>query len=314
MILFGIVLLFMASYFSNKVYKIAAFERIAAILLPITVGSIVAGLFENSEISFGVVIGSNIIYLLVVTGINMMIDNEYKSDGNFIVNLNYGIIMMIIILFLSGDYLLQSSVKFNYISKYDGIIIILLNMIFTLYTGYGYIKENINKFIQKIKNVVKNDKKEILLVVLNIICNIIGTSVIVKSVIMYSGGIKIRQNIIGVCILPIVINIPNIISTIIFNIGEVKKEYKKEIQKDNNIKNISDKYIMACILSTLGLGISSIINNIHITIYNIYDLIYICVSYIIVWGLCKLRKIKTKSIGCIMVSIFLVYMINVCIR
>lgn len=314
MILFGMVLLFMASYFSNKVYKIAAFERIAAILLPITVGSIVAGLFENSEISFGIVIGSNIIYLLVVTGINMMTDNENERDNNLIVTLNYGIIMMIIILFLSGDYLLQSYVKINYISKFDGIIIILLNIIFILYTGYGYIKENINKLIQKIKNVVKNDKKEILFVALNIICNIIGTSVIVKRVIMYSGGIKIKQNIIGLCILPVVINVPNIISIIKYNISKENKEDKKEIQRENNKKNISHKYIMACILSALGLGISSIINNIHITIYNIYDLIFICISYIIVWGLCKFRKIKTKSIGCIMVSIFLVYMINVCIR
>lgn len=305
MILFGMVLLFMASYFSNKVYKIAAFGRIAAILLPITVGSIVADVFENSEISFGIVIGSNILYLLVVTGINMMIDNKYKINENFIILLNYGIIIMIIILFLSGDYLLQLSAKNNYISQYDAIIILLLNVIFILYVIKVYKKEN----KKDIDIIVKNNKKEIIFMIFNVICSIIGSAIITKKIVMYSSMINMRQNIIGLCILPVVVNMPNIISMIIYNMKEVSSE-----NKEKSIRNNCELYITAGILSTLGLGISSLINCLSITMYNIYDLIFICVSYIVVWGFYKLRNIKTKTIGCVMVSMFIVYIINVCTR
>ncbi len=266
--------------------------------------SISASLQGESNITISDIIGSNYFNLLVVCGVCSIFYPLQMDEDTIKKKFPFLIFSGVLLLFLAADYLLHGKNVINYLSKTDGII--LLCIFFGLYGNIIWknrnkeTNNNITDFIEEYKNYPK--WKTALFIVIGFIILKIGGDIVLNCAIGITTKIKLNQDLIGFTIISIGAGLPELVTSIL-SIKKGKAEFA--------IGNIIGSTIINILLI---LGISIIIRPIPIEINHVYDCIFLSLVNIITWlFVVKTQQLK-RTQGCIMISLYIVYVIFVCMR
>lgn len=329
----------------NKIYINIFSVLILVLILGLSV------MKENSDILMGTLIGSSLFQLLAIGGVNKLNrleekkissreflrkknDIEYeeeKSKIRYRSNVQYLIFCVIFLLFLSADYLLRGEKIQNMLGRIDGIILILLFVVY-LYVMQDGEQKGIIRFLKghlfkerKEKLVEEHNSKKNLISI--IICFlIIGIAIIAGGFLLMESvpkiGIElgITQYVIGVTIMTWCINIPTIISNIIENIqdSDCENSFIEEYQTQNRIsgkennndfmETVSNKIIFSI---TFLLGLLVLIRPIRITNYIVYDLIIFGIISLLIQ---LIEKIDNRLAGSSMATAYIGFIVYILMR
>ena len=82
-----------------------------------------------------------------------------------------------------------------------------------------------------------------------------------------------------------------------------------DLRKQNVSYKESEIIAISINICLLTIGISALIKDIRINIYNLYDIMFIPIVYFIVWILVKCERVKERVIGCTILTMYLAYII-----
>lgn len=275
--------------------------------LPECAVSVTAALRENNDIAISNVVGSNFFNLLVVCGVCAMIQPLPIDKSTLKKEFPFSIFAEILLLFLSADYLLHGIHSVNLVSRIDGIILLVLFAIFISST----IQNAMNA--RKQENSVESEKevhgekdlsviKAILFIIIGVVAIKYGGDMVVDSASKIATDFRLSQNLIGLTIVAVGTSLPELVTSVVA---------ARKGESDMAVGNVVGSNIFNVLFI---LGISSTIHPISVVMNNIYDLIFLCIGSILVWAFTfQGGKIKRLH-GCGMVSLYIIYMIFVCIR
>lgn len=326
LILCSLVLLTAGFFCLDKEYKlitsnknkynwlIAAFLKIAAISIPAGTVCISACIIGNSGILTGILLGTAMFMLLVVVGKIFLTDGnifDRREIDNLSVSLSYAVFVTALLLYLSGNYLSRENIKNNQITWNEGLILIILFMAYMLLQLINIIKicryQNTG-FLTVLKDIMGYIRKEIisirniLLFIFSIVLTATGAILVTVSSYQVAAEMGISQNIFSVFINVIIVNMPVVvICNKMFCTGA-----------GNILYDVSGIISVSCNLLILMTGIASVIcGSIKITIYNIYDILFLALSYLIVWICIKIQRISIRLVGCLMITLYIGYIVFV---
>lgn len=270
--------------------------------LPELAVSISAGLQGNNDIAISNVIGSNLFNLLVVCGVCSLIQALPIDKGTLRKEFPFSIFAGIILLFLAADYLLHGKMAVNQLSRIDGIILFILFIFF-----FGSLIKTAWNDREKIHS-EEDDEKEIplwkciVLIIIGIAAIKFGGDMVVDNASEIAAVFGLSQNLIGLTIVAIGTSLPELVTSIIA---------AKKGETDIAVGNVIGSNIFNILLI---LGVSSLLHPIFVGMNNVYDLIFLSITNILIWlFVYKSGKVK-RLLGCGMISMYLIYMIFVCIR
>lgn len=274
--------------------------------LPECAVSITAGISGNNDIAISNVIGSNFFNLLVVCGFCSMIKPLPIDRNTLKKEFPFSIFAGILLLFLAADYLLHGKKTVNQVSRTDGIILLVL---FAFFLG-NMIKNAMKARSEEIVIEAKKDNEEkeksviecILLALIGIVAIKYGGDMVVNSASGIATTFGLTQNLIGLTIVAVGTSLPELVTSVVA---------ARKGESDMAVGNVVGSNIFNILLI---LGISSSLHPIAVSMNNIYDLIFLSVTNIVVWAFAyKGGKIKRLH-GCGMVALYIIYMIFVCVR
>ncbi len=256
--------------------------------IAISFKSISAG---NGSMALSNVVGSCIINVLMIIGIAAIISPiKVKNDT---INKEVPLLCLITLIFsiLVLDSTLVSSMP-NTITRFDGIILLLLFMIFVFYL-YNIVKEHKNKGRAKPKYGMV---KSIILVIISIFVVAKSSDLIVDNAVIIANNLGVSHKIITMVIIVIGTSLPELTMTV-----RSAKKHEFDIALGNiigtNIFNI-------CIV--LGLPLT-IYGDVPISDFGIIDFVILFTSTVVLYIFAKTDKKLNKSEGIVMFLIFVCY-------
>lgn len=312
----GFVLLIKgADFFVDGSAGVAKILRIPGIIIGLTIVamgtslpecavSVTASLSKNNDIAISNVVGSNFFNLLVVCGVCSMIQPLPIDKGTLKKEFPFSIFVEILLLFLSADYLLHGKKVIDQVSRLDGILLLVLFVIFLLVTVKSALSaRNSNSDQEKEQEEKKLSVFQcIFFILLGIVAIKYGGDMVVNCASKIADNFGLSPNMIGLTIVAVGTSLPELVTSVVAS---------RKGQSDMAVGNVVGSNIFNVLLI---LGISSTIHPIQVALYSIYDLIFLCIGSIMVWVFAfkggKLNRIH----GCSMVSIYIIYMIFVCVR
>lgn len=256
--------------------------------IAISFKSISAG---NGSMALSNVVGSCIINVLMIIGLAAIISPiKVKNDT---INKEVPLLCLITLIFsiLVLDSTLVSFMP-NTITRFDGIILLLLFMIFVFYL-YNIVKEHKNKSRSKPKYGMV---KSIILVIISIFVVAKASDLIVDNAVIIANNLGVSHKIITMIIIVIGTSLPELTMTV-----RSAKKHEFDIALGNiigtNIFNI-------CIV--LGLPLT-IYGDVPISDFGIIDFVILFTSTVVLYIFAKTDKKLNKSEGIIMFLIFVCY-------
>lgn len=323
-LLVGFILLIKgADLFVNGSSGIAKIFHVPSIIIGLTIVamgtslpecavSITAALKGNNDIAVSNVVGSNFFNLLVVCGVCSIIKPLPIDQRTLKKEFPFSIAIGFLLLLLSADFLLKGKKSVNCLSIIDGVILLILFLIFLGFMIQSTIKAQ-NDFEKKIEsNECKENKKDkpkmiscllcIVFITIGIVAIKYGGDLVVDSASDIAEGFGLSQNLIGLTIVAVGTSLPELVTSIVAaRKGESAMALGNVV--GSNIFNV-----------LLVLGISSLIHPIAVSANSIYDLIFLGVTSIVVWFFAYTKEKLVRWHGFIMIGLYVGYMIYVCMR
>jgi len=246
---------------------------------------------NNGSMAIANVVGSCIINVLLVIGLAAIVSPiKVKNDT---IRKEMPLLCFITLIF---SLLILDSVAFdflpNIITRFDGIILLLLFMIFVFYL-YNIVKEHRNKNREK---PIYSIPKAIFLLVISIIIIVYSSDIIVDNAVIIAENIGISHKIITMVVIVIGTSLPELTMTV-----RSAKKHEFDIALGNiigtNIFNI-------CIV--LGLPVT-IFGNVEIIDFGIIDFVVLLASSIMLLIFAKTDRRLNKTEGIIMFLVFVCY-------
>ena len=256
--------------------------------IAISFNSVIA---NNGSMAIANVVGSCIINVLLVIGLAAIISPiKVKNDT---IKKEMPLLCLITLIF---SILILDSVAFdflpNFITRLDGVILLLLFMIFIVYL-YNIVKEHRNKNKDK---PLYSIPKALFLLIISIIIICYSSNIIVDNAVIIAESLGISHKIITMVVIVIGTSLPELTMTI-----RSAKKHEFDIALGNiigtNIFNI-------CIV--LGLPVT-IFGNVEITDFGIVDFIVLFAASVILLVFSKTDRKLNKTEGIIMFLIFICY-------
>lgn len=288
--------------------------------------SVVSILKGNSEILMGILVGNSLFQLLAMGGINRLLTVEDRkkqfsfshllqkkkkefqtAEALFAVshersNIHYLIFCIILVLFLSADYLLRKNSNQNVLSQIDGGILILLFILFVYAVRNG--EENGNK--------TENLMGKIAVYIILAAITAAGAILLIESLSKIGIEFGISQYSVGLTGIAWSMNFTNILLGILNNYQKADEENqggnRSLLTESDYFERIANQIIFSF---TFLLGIAVIIRPIVITNYIVYDLIFYAVILLFVW---LLKKIDNRLAGSSLATVYIVFVVSVLIR
>lgn len=234
--------------------------------------------------------------ILLILGICAMTGKMKIYRGVMQQDFSYLIFVEIILLYLSADYLFHGKHSMRILSGIDGVILFAFFMVYLYIIGkktYRGIKNDEN---------VKIDLTAILICGLGIIITTAGGIMMLLSVdkIVIPGLLKkyAGKEFIKILIM--------IIPNIFISIWSIKNR-----EPDLILGNLLG-YSMTCL--TGAVGVAAMINPIVISVSGIYNMIILCCGSIMVWLFAYKDQQLNRFHGCVMGTVFVVYMVSMVMR
>ena len=247
--------------------------------------SITSSIAGQNDMALANVVGSNFFNILIVLGVSCIIStlpvekNTIKKDTPFL-------------LFVSG-LLLILSIDLN-ISRIEGFIFLAIFTYFLIDT----VKTAKNSD-SKVEDVPSEDSpmfKTILLCILGIIGIVLGVDMVVKSASSIAKSFGMSDNLVGLTIVAIGTSLPEFVTSVV----AVRKG-----ENDIAIGNIIGSNIFNILFV---LGLSTFINPISISMFALFDVIFMILITILLFIFIKSKNSLIKSKGFIFIVIYIAYM------
>lgn len=244
--------------------------------MPELMVSLTSALEGHSDISIGNVIGSNLCNLLLILGLTSLIAplKFQKNTQKYEIPIMVDATILVFILANVG----------KSISRFDGLIISIVFIMFILYTIFSA-KKSMNN---DIKQEAKKDKKQnafmaILKIVLGIVLLKIGGDVSVDNAIIVARELGVTEKVIGLTIIAIGTSLPELITSVV-------AAHKGDI--DIAIGNIVGSNIFNVLLI---LGVSSVISPITYSLSYNFEFIYVIIASILLYMFAATGKKYTMT-------------------
>lgn len=244
--------------------------------MPELMVSLTSALEGHSDISIGNVIGSNLCNLLLILGLTSLIAplKFQKNTKKYEIPIMVDATILVFILANVG----------KSISRFDGLIISIVFIMFILYTIFSA-KKSMNN---DIKQDTKKDKKKnafmaILKIVLGIVLLKIGGDVSVDNAIIVARELGVTEKVIGLTIIAIGTSLPELITSVV-------AAHKGDI--DIAIGNIVGSNIFNVLLI---LGVSSMISPITYSLSYNFEFIYVIIASILLYMFAATGKKYTMT-------------------
>lgn len=253
--------------------------------------SITSSIAGQNDMALANVVGSNFFNILIVLGVSCIIStlpvekNTIKKDTPFL-------------LFVSG-LLLIFSIDLN-ISRIEGFIFLAIFTYFLIDT----VKTAKNSD-SKVEDVPSEDSpmfKTILLCILGIIGIVLGGDMVVKSASSIAKSFGMSDNLVGLTIVAIGTSLPEFVTSVV----AVRKG-----ENDIAIGNIIGSNIFNILFV---LGLSTFINPISISMFALFDVVFMILITILLFIFIKSKNSLIKSQGFIFIGLYIAYMTYTIIR
>ncbi|WP_198923174.1 sodium:calcium antiporter [Methanosphaera sp. WGK6] len=252
--------------------------------------SITSALTNSNAIAISNILGSNVFNLLLVIGITALI---YKIDIQEVsVKQDFPILLV------SGILLLLTIITGQIISRFEGILFLILIIIYVLYLITKAKKESKN---MPVGTTHLSNIRIILYIIFGLAFIIFGGDLVVDASKNIALSLGMSETLVGLTIVSIGTSLPELITS-------VTAAYNKqtEIALGNAIGS--------CLFNILFIvGLTTSITPIITTNIMVIDTIIMLVVVIITYLLAYDRDFDRKD-GLIMVTLFIIYMIYIIIR
>ena len=257
--------------------------------LSISFSSMLSG---NASISLANVIGSCVVNVFLVIGIAALIRPIEMKDGTVKSELPLLLLTTSVFCILLANRLLSNE-TFKFLYRIDGILILLVFLMFIVYLR---------------KLIVNNDKRKergtpkynlvvsILLCLLTLVVIYFASELLVKSAVNVADSFGISEKVITMVVIVIGTCLPELIVTVT---AALKKEFDMAIGNiiGTNIFNI-------CVV--LGLPLA-IFGKLQIVDFDFIDIFAVFFATILLYGFSKSSKSLSKIEGVLLLSMFIVY-------
>lgn len=269
--------------------------------LPELVVTVVSSANNSTDIIVGNVIGSNICNLLLVLGVIAVLKPIKFEKSTIKQNLPFliGITALVLIMGLG----LFSKYKLVF-TKFDGIILLIIAIIYFLYPIIEYIKiqKANNNSIEKENNDSKNNNliQSIIYILLGGFALKYGGDFVVDSATAIATTLNVSERVISLTIVALGTSLPELATAIV---AIIKKD--EELAEGN--------IIGSCIINfCLILGLGATLSNLPITTAYIENLILLLVSSILIWlySFGNKNNTLTRGNGMILLIIYLIYSVR----
>ena len=271
--------------------------------------SAISSLEGSNEIAVGNVLGSNLFNTLMVLGVTTIImaltikKSEVKRD--FSIN----ILVTILLLLLTFTTLLGG--KDNYISRLDGIVLLIGCISYITYLILSVKKgkvssENVQEELALESTNEISIFKSIFKLVIGVAGIVIGGQIVVDSATSIATSLGMSEKLVGLTIVAIGTSLPELVTYVV---AAIKGE------EDIALGNILGSNIFNILLI---IGLSSAISPIAVSSNLIFDFVFLIVVTLIIGIMIFINKSEEKRFGkkegIILVVFYVIYMIYIIIR
>ena len=271
--------------------------------------SAISSIKGSNEIAVGNVLGSNLFNTLMVLGVTTIImaltikKSEVKRD--FSIN----ILVTILLLLLTFTTLLGG--KDNYISRLDGIVLLIGCISYIAYLILSVkrgkiVSENIQEELALESTNETSIFKSILKLIIGVAGIVIGGQIVVDSATSIATSLGMSEKLVGLTIVAIGTSLPELVTSVV---AAIKGE------EDIALGNILGSNIFNILLI---IGLSSAISPIAVSSNLIFDFVFLIVVTLIIGIMIFANKSDEKRFGkkegIIIVALYVIYMIYIIIR
>lgn len=273
--------------------------------MPELMVSLNASIKGLSDISVGNVIGSNLANLLLILGVTSIIKPLVFKRETKLIESPFTLFITILF-FIFANYSIFGDI--NVISRGEGIVLLLLCILFIIYNlimakkGNEFDREKV-KINKKEENKI-NIWKSLIMIIIGIIGLKFGGDFVVENVRELAISFGISEKLVSLTIVAFSTSLPELITSITAT---------KKGEEDMAIGNIIGSQILNILLI---IGVSSVISPITYSIsYNMDLYILIAASILFVlYPFIGKKDTMTRYNGILFVCIYILYMINLVIK
>lgn len=271
--------------------------------LPETSVSIAASMNNQNTLAVSNVVGSNIFNLMVVLGVCAVIA-ELKVSKD-VLKRDYPFSVLCAIL------LLVAGVIGMTLGRMDGIIFLVIFAVFIFYLIKSALDARKRGEISEKEREMNEEMEEMEdLPVWKCILYIVGGAIAIKyggdwvvdsaSVIATSFGIS--ATLVGLTICSVGTSLPELVTSIV-------AARKNEL--DMAVGNVVGSNVFNILMV---LGIAATVSPIAFLTENIIDIVVLLVFSLITWVLCVTQKKLSKKEGILMLTLYVIYLVYICVR
>ena len=271
--------------------------------LPETSVSIAASMNNQNTLAVSNVVGSNIFNLMVVLGVCAVIA-ELKVSKD-VLKRDYPFSVLCAIL------LLVAGVIGMTLGRMDGIIFLVIFAVFIFYLIKSALDARKRGEISEKEREMNEEMEEMKdLPVWKCILYIVGGAIAIKyggdwvvdsaSVIATSFGIS--ATLVGLTICSVGTSLPELVTSIVA---------AKKNELDMAVGNVVGSNVFNILMV---LGIAATVSPIAFLTENIIDIVVLLVFSLITWVLCVTQKKLSKKEGILMLTLYVIYLVYICVR
>lgn len=303
LLVFGFVILIKgADWFVDGASAVAGNFKISKMLIGLTivafgtsapefavsVKSLISG---SGDIVLGNVVGSNILNILLITGLSACIHTLTVKNNTVRKELPITMMMSALLVVLLSDSIFDKNLT-NMFSRGDGITLILFFLVFIYYL----ISMMRNKTEDEVEENIMKLPKAVFLTVLGIAGIVIGSNFVVDSASYIATALGVSERMIGLTIIAMGTSLPELVTSVI---ATKKGEYDIAIGNvvGSNIFNIG---------MVIGLPVA-LFGTIPNVTYNVVDLVMMLVSAILLFIFSYNDNKLKRNEGIIFLVMFVAY-------
>lgn len=271
--------------------------------------SVISSIEGSNEIAVGNVLGSNLFNTLMVLGVTTIIMALTIKKSDIKRDFSINILVTILLLILTFTTLLGG--EDNYISRLDGIILLIGCISYIIYLILSVkvgktTSENIHEELALESTNEVNIFKSILKLIIGVAGIIIGGQLVVDSATSIATSLGMSEKLVGLTIVAIGTSLPELVTSVV---AAIKGE------EDIALGNILGSNIFNILLI---IGLSSAISPIAVSSNLIFDFVFLIVVTLIIGIMIFANKSDEKRFGkkegIILVVLYVIYMIYIIIR
>ncbi|MGN0157987.1 MAG: calcium/sodium antiporter [Brotaphodocola sp.] len=288
-----------ADYFVEASSSVAKVLRVPSIIIGLTIVafgtsapelavSTAASLTGNNEIAVGNVLGSNIFNLLVVLGTCAVIHPfAVVLRWDYVVSVGVAVLLFVVIAF---D---------HFVSRPDAIILLILFVAFVTLT----VRDALNNRVEAEEEFeALSPFRTLIYIVGGIAAIVCGGELVVDSASSIAASFGLSRTLIGLTIVALGTSLPELVTSIV-----ASRKGENGLALGNVIGSNIFNILMV-------LAASAAVKPISVSGLSVIDCLFLIVSSMIVWGMCRTHCKINRVEGGIMLLMYAGYMFYICMR